>query len=60
MKAGKDVVAVGHLPHLPAVAGALCAEPAMAFELLPTAGALVLQRDDDGLWTLWRRFSPEG
>jgi phosphohistidine phosphatase len=50
-KAGHDLMIVGHLPFLPALASKLLGE-ARADLALPTCGVIVLARDADGVWAV--------
>jgi phosphohistidine phosphatase len=57
--AREDVMLVGHLPFLPTLAMRLLATGQLPEEVFfPTAGVLVLGRDQDGIWEIKNRIEP--
>lgn len=52
-----DIMIVGHLPFLPALAAHLLGQPdpGVGFS---TAGVVVLERDSDGVWSIQEQFGP--
>ncbi len=56
----QDLMVVGHLPFLPALATHLLEGQSASPLSLPTSGVLILRREDEYGWSLEDRMLPEG
>jgi phosphohistidine phosphatase len=56
--AAEDQLLVSHLPFLPALAGRLLAGEAPPGHVFGPAGVLILERDQDGVWSVAGQIDP--